>query len=178
MYDEVETFADSSIEEPTGSVADVTGSATYEGGATGVYVHSVTKPDGTRASATSGHFNADAELEANFGELPSVAMDLHNTVTGTIDNFDLSGHDTGPGWSVTLQGGIVENDGTASGTAMGGSGMGSFNATFYGPATHDDDDNTVTPEVPTAPGSVVGEFNAGFSNGSVAGGFGARKEKE
>ena len=27
-----------------------------------------------------------------------------------------------------------------------------------------------------APGSVVGEFNANFSNGSVAGGFGARKQ--
>ncbi len=51
-YDEVETFAESSIDK-TDSVDAVIGSATYEGGATGVYVHAVTNSDGTRASATS-----------------------------------------------------------------------------------------------------------------------------
>ena len=185
-YNEVQTFAGSSIDR-SGSVAAVTGSATYEGGATGVYVHAVTNPDGTRASATSGHFSADAELTAYFIQTvndPDTAFDeagriapaLLETLSGTIDNFDLSGQDTGPGWSVTLQGEITMNDGTAAGTAMGGSGMGSFNATFHGPAEHDHDDDALTIMVPIAPGSVVGEFNAGFSNGSVAGGFGARKE--
>ena len=41
---------------------------------------------------------------------------------------------------------------------------GTFSATFHGP-TEDD----------TQPTSVVGEFGANFSNGSVAGAFGARK---
>ena len=34
----------------------------------------------------------------------------------------------------------------------------------------------VTPMIHRQPSSVVGEFDANFSNGSVAGGFGARKQ--
>ena len=140
-YNEVETFAGSSI-DASGDVSTVRGSATYEGGATGVYVHNVTNPDGTEKSATSGHFTADVELTATFGQVPvsatdttgTIAPNLLNTVTGTIDNFDLSGHDEGPGWSVSLQGDITEGDGTASGTAKGGGeGDGSFTATFTAP---------------------------------------------
>ena len=67
-YNEVQTFAGSSV-AATGSVAAVTGSASYSGGATGVYVHSVTNDDGTRASATSGQFAADASLMATFGQV-------------------------------------------------------------------------------------------------------------
>ena len=65
-YNEVETFAGST--EPRSDTSAVTGTATYSGGATGVYVHSVIKPDGSEASATSGHFTADAELTAHFGQ--------------------------------------------------------------------------------------------------------------
>ena len=178
-YNEVETFATSSV-AATGSVASVTGSATYSGGATGVFVHSVSNPDGTEASATSGHFRADAELTATFGqtvdnpattnvdEAGRIAPNMLNTLTGTINNFQLAGHDEGPGWSVALQGDIDTNDGTAAGTAEGGMGNGVFGATFHGP--NEDADND-----PIQPSSVVGEFNAGFSNGSVAGAFGARK---
>ena len=68
-YDEVQTFAGSSIDASAGNdLDDVTGSAIYEGGATGVYVHSVTNSDGTEASATSGQFSADASLTAYFGQ--------------------------------------------------------------------------------------------------------------
>ena len=186
-YDEVETFAGSSL-DATGSVADVTGSATYSGGATGVYVHSVVNPDGTEASATSGHFTADVALTAYFGqtvddpdttsnEAGQIPPGLLNSISGTINDFMLSGHDQGPGWSVSLeQGAITTGTGTASGVAKGGGADGSYSATFHGPATHDHDDDTTTTEVPIAPGSVVGEFNANFSNGSAAGGFGARKD--
>ena len=177
-YNEVETFAGSSI-AASGDVSAVLGKATYEGGATGVYVHTVTKPDGTRESATSGHFSADASLTATFGQVPvsdtdttgTIAPNLLSTLTGTIDDFDLSGHDEGPGWSVTLQGDITESAGTASGTAKGGGADdGSFTATFHGDVTAAADGS-----VPQ-PGSVVGEFNSFFSNGSVAGAFGARKQ--
>ena len=186
-YDEVETFAGSSL-DATGSVADVTGSATYSGGATGVYVHSITNPDGTEASATSGHFTADVALTAYFGqtvddpdttpnEAGQIPPGLLNSISGTINDFMLSGHDQGPGWSVSLeQGAITTGTGTASGVAKGGGADGSYSATFHGPATHDHDDDTTTTEVPIAPGSVVGEFNANFSNGSVAGAYGARKD--
>ena len=103
-YNEVETFARSSLNASTGSELDaVEGSASYEGDATGVYVHSVTKPDGTEASATSGHFTADVALTAYFAqtgdnpettevEAGTISPNLLNTVSGTINNFDLSGH--------------------------------------------------------------------------------------
>ncbi len=184
-YDEVQTFATSSVAE-TGSVAQVTGSAKYEGDALGVYVKNVHKTDGTIDTATSGHFTADVELTAYFGqtvdnpattgvdETDSIAPRLLNTLSGTIDNFELAGGEENT-WAVNLQGEITEGDGTASGTANGGGAAGTYSATFHGPATHDHDDDTTTTEVPIAPGSVVGEFGANFSNGSVAGAFGARK---
>ena len=51
---------------------------------------------------------------------------------------------------------------------------GSFTATYRGSVADDDaDDTTPIPQ----PSSVVGEFNSVFSNGSVAGGFGANKKK-
>ena len=173
-YDEVETFAGSSVgESSTGSeLNDVEGSATYNGNAVGVYVKSVSKPDGKRASATSGHFLADATLTANFSGT-SIAEDIHNTVTGMITNFMLSGEEENS-WSVALKGAREDNENTISGTANGGGAEGMFSGTFYGltPETADTEDG----DARVAPGSVVGEFNAGFSNGSVAGGFGARKE--
>ena len=178
-YDEVQTFAGSNV-AATGSVADVTGKATYSGGAVGVYVHSVTNPDGTEASATSGHFKADAELTAHFGqtvddadtpanEAGQIAPALLNTLSGSIDNFVLQ-HGEQNDWSVNLQGDIDTGNGTVTSEdgATGGGAPGRWSATFHGPATDAAND-------PIQPHSVVGEFNANFSNGSVAGGFGARK---
>ena len=50
------------------ALPDVTGSATYEGGAAGVYVKNVFTSEGAIDTATSGHFTADAELTAYFGQ--------------------------------------------------------------------------------------------------------------
>ena len=172
-YNEVETFAGSSV-AASGDVSAVSGSATYEGGAVGVYVKNVYKPDRTLDVATSGHFTADVSLTATFGQLDNaagigtIAPNLLNTVSGTIGNFMLSGGEENE-WGVALQGTITPGDGTASGTAKGGEGDGSFSATFHGSVTAAADGT-----VPR-PGSVVGEFNAGFTDGSVAGAFGARK---
>ena len=178
-YNEVETFAGSSV-PVSGDLGAVTGRATYNGGATGVYVRNVTGQDGAEILARSGHFRADAELRATFGQVladptdttsGTIAPNMLNTLRGTIDNFRLSDNsDLRPGWSVALEGDITAGTGTASGTAEGGMGDGSFTATFHG-STDPDADGTAD----TQPGSVVGEFNAGFSNGSVAGAFGARK---
>ena len=169
-YEEVETFAISSV-RPSGNVSAVEGSATYEGDSTGVYVRNVYDSLGEIDTATSGHFTADVVLEATFGQVgvgddATIAPNLLNTLTGTIDNFDLSGGEANS-WAVNLQGDIIENDGTASGAATGGGTPGTFSATFHGSVTADE---TVVPK----PSSVVGEFDANFSNGSVAGGFGAR----
>ena len=177
-YNEVETFAGSSV-AASGDTSTVTGSATYSGDALGVYVHQVRNPAGNIDSATSGHFTADVMLTATFGQVPvsdtdstgTIAPNLLNTLSGTINNFDLSGHDEGPSWSVALQGDITESAGTASGTAKGGGDDGDYSATFHG---------SVAPVAPSTvvpkPHSVIGEFNAFFSNGSVAGAFGARKD--
>ncbi|MDE0411177.1 MAG: hypothetical protein OXI37_03060, partial [Gammaproteobacteria bacterium] len=176
-YNEVETFAGSLVAASSNTSA-VLGSATYSGNALGVYEHSVVNPDGTEASATSGYFTADVALTATFGQVPvsdtdntgTIAPNLLNTLSGTINNFMLSGHDTGPGWSAALAGTIATSTGTATGTAKGGgTNDGSYSATFHGSVA------AVDGSVPQ-PTSVVGEFNAFFSNGSVAGGFGARKD--
>ena len=174
-YDEVETFAGSLI-PASGGVTAVVGSATYEGGAVGVYVRNVFDSEGEIDTATSGHFNADASLMAYFGG-GDVPVNKQNSVTGTIDNFVLQ-HGEENSWSVSLKGDIDENTGRFDdGTANGGGAEGSFSATFHGSVTavdHDDDDQT--PDIVPLPSSVVGEFDANFSNGSVAGGFGARKQ--
>ena len=107
-YNEVETFAGSEVER-SGSVADVEGSAKYEGGAAGVYVKNVFTSEGEIDTATSGHFTADAELNATFGQVEddanvgTIADNLLNTLTGTINNFKLSGSEENE-WSVSLQG--------------------------------------------------------------------------
>ena len=187
-YNEVETFAGSSIDASTGSELDsVRGSATYEGGAVGVYVHSVTNSDGTRASATSGHFSADVSLTAIFGQVhegdnPSdtsaqgtIAASMLNTVTGTIHSFELSGGEANA-WSATVDAERAASGNTFSGTAKGGApnDNGSISGTFFGltPET----EVTTDGDRREAPGSMAGEFNAGFSNGSVTGAFGARKK--
>ena len=170
-YNEVETFAGSSLD--VRGTAMVTGSATYEGGAVGVYVKNVFDSAGEIDTATSGHFKADASLTAIFGQVENAEMEgtiadsLLNTLTGDITNFALQ-HNEANTWAVNLQGDITEIAGTAAGSANGGGDAGTFTANFHGALADASADVT--------PGAVTGEFNASFSNGSVAGGFGAREE--
>ncbi len=189
-YNEVETFADASRAESS-DVGAVEGTATYTGGATGVYVkNTLDENEGTIKKATAGHFTADVELTATFGqegEDPKVAVNPTenpgriapnklNTIVGTINEFLLSGGEKNS-WSVTIEGDISTTDGTASGTAKGNvkNEDGSFSATFHGTPT-----TTTTAETRphTKPSAVVGEFNSFFTNGSVAGAFGAQEKKE
>ena len=182
IYNEVQTFAMSSI-DPSGSVAQVRGSATYNGGATGVYTRNneYNSASGEVINAESGHFTADVTLEAYFSG-DDVAVSKHNTITGKIDGFNLyptvaTGGPEDSEWSVALKGAIDTGAGTAAGTANGGGAEGNFNATFHGSvAAFDHDDDTTTTDIPRQPGSAVGEFDAVFGNGSAAGGFGARKQ--
>ena len=175
-YDEIETFAGSSVDVSNGfNVNDLVGSATYRGGAVGAYVKNVYGTDGAIASATAGRFTADASLTANFGGT-SVAANRHNTVTGTIDNFVLSGGETNF-WSVALEGTRESGANTISGTADGGGIQRNFSGTFHGSTDpYDHDNNDQTDEIYRVPHTLVGEFNANFANGTVAGAFGARKQ--
>lgn len=181
-YNEVETFANSFL-PPSGSVAAVRGTATYNGGATGVYVKNVTNTVGVIESATSGHFTATATLTATFGQVHqgdnpaddsqpgTIAPNMLNKLTGTIRGYQLSGGEENT-WQTVLNGDITQADGTASGTAEGGkpgsANDGSFSATFHGSVV------AVEDTVPK-PSSVVGEFNSFFTDGSVAGAFGATR---
>jgi hypothetical protein len=193
-YNAVETFADAVGHEvyPTDNtgIEKAVGSASYKGGAAGVYVHEV-NPFGASdpESATSGHFTADVTLNATFGG-GNVADNMQFTIGGHISDFQLSG-DEENSWRVKLEladfsgrpdgndPGKSEPGDTYSSTfnddAEGGGNTGSWNGTFYGAggltdATDDGEDDT------NHPVAVAGEFNANFSNGTVAGGFGANKK--
>ena len=181
-YDEVETFAMSSIDPSVGTVLDdVNGSATYTGDALGVYVRDVyTSGGGTIESATSGHFTADVSLTATFGQLvvgdnaDSIAPNMLNTVTGSISNFVLSGGEEND-WGVNVMASRADNANTFSGTANGGGAEGSIDGTYYGVAVIDND-GTADMDESVLPSSIAGEFNANFSNGTVAGAFGAERD--
>ena len=176
-YNAVETFAGASSGLPLSeAVTDVEGTTSYTGDAVGVYVHNVLSDGGGMVeSSTSGHFKADASLTATFAQIAagqpnagSIPPSLLNTITGTINNFDLSGDEVND-WSVNLAKSAEFVEGVATGDALGGGAKGSYSATFHGDVMEVDG---VVPQ----PSAVVGEFNAHFSNGSVAGGFGANKQ--
>ena len=177
-YDEVEAFYGSNdLAASTASqLNQVEGGADYKGNATGVYVKNVYLPSTSGEQkinyATSGVFSADADLTVNFMGT-SIPQDDHNTVTGSIKNFALEKGEENT-WSVALKGVRDANANTISGTANGGGAEGNFNGTLYGvtPETEAEGDG----QDRVAPGAVAGEFNANFSNGSVLGGFGAKKQ--
>jgi hypothetical protein len=187
-YNEVETFSGSRMvayddDNNGAAMSSVGGMATYNGGAAGVYVHKVNPSGGPNPdSATSGHFSANVELNAYFGG-ENVAPSKVFSITGTIDNFVLSGGEE-IGWSVNLKDPDDETTGFRSGAnsfsggdAEGGGNTGSWSGTFYGASDeYDHDKNPATEMIRRQPAAIAGEFNANFSNGTAAGGFGARKE--
>lgn len=156
-YDAVQTFAGSSLDANT-DVSSVTGTATYEGDAAGVYTHDTLDENGNVDVVGAGTFTADVELTAYFGG-NDVAVSMQNTVKGTVSNFDLSGGQAN-NWKLDLPVSSSSTDGTITGTGWSGQFHGTGSAT----------DATVAPPV------VVGEFNGSFVNGEVAGAFGARKQ--
>ena len=165
-YNEVAPFT-MAADGMTATTGTVNGSASYKGSAVGVYVHNVlTAGGGMVESRTAGHFTAAAELTANFAG-GAVAMDDHNSITGTINKFMLAGEE-GNDWSVALKGDIDPTTFVImeGGTANGGGTPGDLTGQFYGGGGDENE----------TPGAMTGEFNANFSNGSVAGGFGARKQ--
>ena len=131
--------------------------------------------DDTLLDDRTGRFTADVALTAYFGG-GTIAPDDQNSIGGTISSFMEDGRAIDSGWSVTLNriggsGGAGAFDASAgtftAGTTAGGGAAGTWSGAFYGDATVDG--NGVTPQ----PGSVAGEFTAGFHNGGVVG---ARKQ--
>ena len=195
-YDEIETFAMAHgyAEATSAGIGAVTGTASYSGDTVGVYVRNVTDSQGGIVSSTSGHFVADVTLDASFGG-GNVRQFDQFTIGGMIEHFELSGGEE-VDWDVTL--GLADFSGGRDGggepgmSAPGNSHTaafigkatgdmaamaGSWNGTFHGAS------GQITPTgavgtVNTPPSAVTGEFNANFTDGNVAGGFGATVDEE
>ena len=153
------------------------GKATFNGIAVGKYTHK------TINSISGGHFNADAELVADFGD----ATD-QGTLTGTIDNFMQDGTPIASGWKIelgaaatgtplafdpeagaTITGGAVaDTENGAQGTFGTQKTLGTWNAMFVG---DDRNDNM--------PGGVTGTFHVGQTAHPInmVGGFAASNQE-
>ncbi|MDE0523894.1 MAG: hypothetical protein OXH79_18260 [Boseongicola sp.] len=144
----------------TVGIADLSGTATYTGGAAGKYaLHSTT--GGTN---DAGHFTADAMLKATFG--------AEHMVTGTVDNFvgtDGEARD----WSVALNKSTVDDAG-AIGNQMTVWTIGGTDAEPAGEWSgnlREQDGNTGIPGVAT--GTFYSEFGR---DGKMVGAFGTNVE--
>ena len=114
----------------------------------------------------------------------------HFSISGTVENFVDGGKSIDDGWTVKLnkasfvtraEDGAVRDhtnvftDGTTEGTK--GAAAGTWSGQFFGTHTAPVAATGTDAAVPaTPPSGVAGEFNAHFSNGHVAGGFGAVKQ--
>ncbi len=155
------------------SGSNVTGTATYNGKATGMYSLK-TFGSGSATVSDAGQFTADARLTASFGG-DDVAANKKYTIEGNITDFrDADGGQiSGGGWNVELMkasiasNGAIGSAGDASAQTTGG---GEWNGMLYGnPGLSAED---ATRAYPTG---VAGEFNAHLGNGHVIGAFGATR---
>ena len=105
----------------------------------------------------------------------TVAETMHDSVQGKVSKFKLSGGEANK-WEVTLSTAAdVLGQNTFTGTAKGTkTDTGAWNGAFHGDGAAVADDSTGSAAPPLV---LVGEFDANFANGSVAGGFGARYKK-
>ena len=154
-----------------------------------MYVTKVFDPvTGEATPNSSGDYYANVELTANFIG-PSVAMDVHNTITGSVKDFGADDENGDfvlfPGtedWVLELDGtNDAHDDNTAdavgdfSGVTMGMNGdsegeAGTWSGTFHG-APYDVDNSPM-------PISASGIYHGHFNNGHVLGAFGANMVEE
>ena len=161
-------------EAPHGDVGGLTGTATYKGGAAGLYARRAYAAGGDGAVTAAGRFTADAALTAKFGG-DDVATNDRFSIGGTIDNFMDGGKAIDAAWTVELDkiggngagtfniGSNADQESFTGGTTTGG---GAWSGKFYGGSGAD------------APTGVAGRFTAAFDNGGVIGAFGATKTGE
>ena len=163
--------------------AALTGTATYNGVATGLYA----------AGGMVEYFDADVSLMADFGgrtaddATPRVSGDantLFGAVTGSISNIKAGGMDVDG--SLTLgRAPVLSTDGTAPATrfigntqgSLGGRAMqGSWTGQFYGPNRAPTGSVAVRTEFPTtAAGTFGARTPAGAPGVSILGSFGTWK---
>ena len=135
---EVAAWASGSMMAYVKDIPDV-GKAKFSGIAVGKYTHK------TINSIEGGHFNADANLEADL---------VSGMLKGTIDGFESDGEPIGSGWKVTLSSADVSSGAVADGNATGKFGTqettGKWVANYYDNTRRDD-----------MPGTVGGTFSIG-----------------
>ena len=91
----VEVFAGSTMGHAANVTDQIVGNATYSGPAAGKYV-TKTFTAGAQTDASVGHFSANANLVARFGN----AVDV-GSIDGSITGFELD-DGSNPGWTVKL----------------------------------------------------------------------------
>ena len=162
------------------------GSASYSGGAAGVYVYKKGELQSDNPDLYDGEFVADVALTAQFGDNRQgrIAPADQWKITGTINGFksvtSSTDHDLS-GWELGLEAdfgaraaatGVIAapNLTLTEAETEGGSTEGTWVAAFYGAlpvagAGTDAADNTIE--------AIVGEFDGHFIDGHVVGAFGA-----
>ena len=203
-----QAFTDSALGEGYGAPLDIMtsnpllGSASYSGGAAGVYVletGQLSDPD-----LHNGEFVADVTLTAQFGDSTgTVAHAKQWHINGNIDNFrsvttsSATEHNLSA-WDLALSADFGPRDtntnevtpptswGLTRPITRGGDVNGSWQASFHGNAGTDTDTTTsdgaggtlsaAAAAADDHPAAIVGEFNGHFSNGHVVGAFGVEKD--
>ena len=180
---EIQTFSGGS--EATSTFASIRGKATYSGAAAGFYVRKSEFDDsGDPGVVEDGTFVADASLTAQFGtegtdDAGKVAVADLWTISGEISNFMDGAKDLG--WKLMLKKTDLGGTGRSDVNALEGTAGPTFSGKTEGSAGARDGDWAGSmwgdPEADTDalshPTGVAGEFNGHFTNGHVAGAFGA-----
>ena len=167
-------FAKASV--PGVDLRQLVGKAEYKGMASGTYAKKMENPDGMLEPTSYGGFTATAVLTAQFGREDTVAPIAQNAVMGTISDFRDGGDPIDPDWEVTLEWAKFDDIGVIGGTtagttkAAGSMTEGEWTGAFLG------GDGSGATEEHVMPSAVTGTFDAHFTNGDVAGAFGAHKE--
>jgi hypothetical protein len=164
----------------TSAMTDIVGTADYSGKAGGKYAAKTLTSRGEVATLHAGQFVANVALEASFGG-NDVAINNQHAIKGSVTGFE--GHADHQNlldlWTVTL-GKATTNislDDANIGETNGGMMDGSWTHEFRGRGTNDPDtDADDINEANLPPGSVVGTFDAHFSDGHIIGAYGATKD--
>ena len=153
-------FVDGNDPFSQSNITALQGTATYEGGATGVY-------SGKTAESTAiGYFDGDVELTANFGGTSDLG-----TISGSITNFEVDGEPDDGMLNLGTAPIGSQNSGFFEGAVTGDDGermyVGNWGGQFFGNNESDD-----------KPGSVGGTFGGHSTDDAVnfVGAFGAHKQ--
>ena len=172
--DGAETYAVRALDPsgllPSDAVTGVQGSATYTGGAAGLYSRSESDGSGVPTVRGSGRFTAEVELNANFGG-NAISMDDANSISGRIFNF--SARDAAEAvaisaWGVNLpkvKSGGTPSTGTFAAEFMSAPGDTSWTGQFYG----DPGENNAQPT------GVAGTFQQVRDDRTIVGAYGATR---